>query len=145
MPTGIPTVIRGQLVRIIGHERHLRRTDIRNQRQELLRRISFHIQFRGHHRLQLIYILLTNMTLIWTRMNRNALRAKQLAVHRKALNIRQITPTRITQRSYFINVYTQLCHVEYFEIRCKDTTKIAYMQEKTKNSQCLKSILYINI
>jgi len=46
------------------------------------------------------------MTLIGTRMNRNSLRAEQLAINCKTLNIRQITTARVAQRCYLIDIYT---------------------------------------
>ena len=46
------------------------------------------------------------MTLIRTRMYRYSLRSKQLAIYCKTLNIRQITTTRIAQRSYFVDINT---------------------------------------
>ena len=106
MPAGVPSVIRGQLVGVIGHERHLRRADIRYQCQKLLRRVALYIQLCGHHGLQLIDIFLTDMPLIRAGMHRDTLCAEQLAVHGKTLNVRHITATRVAQCGDFIDVYT---------------------------------------
>ena len=105
MPTCVVTVIRGQLRRVIGHKGHLRRLDIRHQSQEIIRRISLNVELRSHHRLEHVHVLLTNMPFVRTRMNGNTLRAKQLAIHCKTLNVRHISTTRIAQCGYLVDVY----------------------------------------
>ena len=51
------------------------------------------------------------MTLVRTRMYRNALCTKALAIYGESLYIGEITPAGITQCGYFIDVYTESRHV----------------------------------
>ena len=106
----VPTMVGGQLRRIIRHELDLRRMHISHQRHELIRRVALYVQLRRHHRLQLIHIFLADMPLVGTGMHGNALRTEQLTIHCKTLYIRQITATSIAQRCHFVDIYTKLCH-----------------------------------
>jgi hypothetical protein len=51
------------------------------------------------------------MPLVGTRMHRYSLRAEQLAIDCKPLNVRHITPARVTQRGYLIDINTQFGHI----------------------------------
>jgi hypothetical protein len=64
-------------------------------------------------------------------MHRNSLCAKGFAVLSKLLHIRQIATARITQGSYFVDIYTQSGHN-----RCKGTKKNTHTQDvTTKNTK----------
>lgn len=106
----VPAVVAGQLIRVIGHQGHLRRTHIGYQRQELLRGISLYIELRTYQALQFIHVLLANMPLIRTRMYRNTLCTKLFAVLCKQFYVGQFTSARVAQSSHLVDVYAKLRH-----------------------------------
>ncbi len=102
----IPPCIRCNLTGSIRHQCNLSRTYLQYKLIKLTYRIAFYIKFSLQNRLQVIYILIADMTFIRTRMYRNPLSAEPLAIQSHFYDIGVVTSPCITQCSYFINIYT---------------------------------------
>ena len=109
MSAGIPTVVAGDLVVTIGHEGDLCRTVLEHQSDELRDGIAFNVELRRQQRLQVAHVLITDMALVGTGVNRDALSAEALAVLCHAQHVGIVAPARIANSGYFIDVYTEFC------------------------------------
>ena len=99
-------MIRSHCVGSIGHERYLSRLNLADQVHKCFRRITFDIKLRLQHRLERKDVVLLDVTLVGTRMHRDAVGAEALTVEGKLLYVRHIASASIADSGYFVDIYT---------------------------------------
>jgi hypothetical protein len=77
-----------------------------NKIKESLRRIAFNIEFGSDDRTDIPDVLVSDMSLIGTRMYRDPLGSELLTIDCSFSNIGNITSTCITDGGYFVDVNT---------------------------------------
>ena len=90
--------------------RHLVGLHLQHQIDELARGIALDIELGAEQGTQRVDIALADMPLVRTRMHRDAVRAKTLAVLRNFQYIRDIATPRIAQCGHLVDVHTQFSH-----------------------------------
>ena len=107
---GIPPMVTRQLLRAIGHQRHLCRYDLQHQIHKLRGRIALDVKLRCQARTQVKDVLPTYVALIGTWMYSDALGTEPLAIQCHLHHIRIVAATRIAQCGYFVDINTQIRH-----------------------------------
>ena len=102
----VPSVIRRELRRRVGHKCDLRRADVEHHREKLVGGVTFDIEFGFDERLELINVLLTDVSFVGSGVHRDAVGSEPLAVKRCLDNVRIIASAGITQGGYLIDIYT---------------------------------------
>lgn len=108
---GIPTRIGRDGTNGVGHERDLFGLAFKHQIDEIVLRIAFDVELGVHHRAQIARVLVADVPLVRARMNRDAVGAKSLNISRDLQKIGHVTAAGVPQRSDFVDVYAEFCHV----------------------------------
>ncbi len=105
MLTDIPTRIRSDGTRSIGHKSHLLRLHLKHEFHEFRRGIALDVELRLDQRTETIHIVAADMALVGTGMHRDAVGPESLAVCRHFKEVRHILTSRIAQSGYLVDVY----------------------------------------
>lgn len=116
MRFNVPTSVGSNGIGCVWNQCYLVWFRLNNQFHEVRCWVSFNIEFRSNNFLQSRNICITNVTLIWSWMNCNSLRAEALNVLCCHNDIGSVSATCIADGSDFINVYAECGHV--FKIGC---------------------------
>src|SRR5216683_2568819 len=92
----VPSRIRGQYVRRIGHQRRLRRSDAEYEVEELGAGESFDIELDRQHRGEIEYILKRDMPRVGPRMNRYPVASRGNTRARRGDHVGDISAARVS-------------------------------------------------
>ena len=112
----IPTCVGCYSIWRIGHQCNLMRFRLNNQFHKVRSGIPFHIEFSFYNFFQSGDICVTNVTLVGSRVHRNAIGTEAFDVLRCHNDIWCNATSCIPNGGYFINVYAKCDHV--FKIGC---------------------------
>ena len=108
---GVPAMIRGNLVVAIGHESDLRGPVLQDQGDEFRDGVALDVELRGQERTKVAHILITDVALVGTRMDRDTLGTKTFAVLSYAQDVGVVATARIADGGHFIDVNAEFCHI----------------------------------
>ncbi len=106
----IPPGIGSYRVGSVRYERHLRRNDLRHQRDELRRRIALDVELGPKHPSERPHVVVADMPGIGPRMDRNPVGAEPLDAGCGEHHVGQVAAPRIADNGNLIDIYAQLCH-----------------------------------
>ena len=107
----IPAMIGGDLARFIRYKGNLVGAGFKNKVNEfLIPAVAFNIKFRYNYFPDLAHIIVTDVSFIWTWMNRYTISTESLSIHCSFQYIRIITSPAVAERGDFINVYGEFDH-----------------------------------
>ena len=110
---GVPAMITRQLVVAVRHQRYLRRHHLQHQFGKRINGISLDVKLCSDNRTNVTHVLIADVSLVRSRMHRNALRTKHFHIARHLQYIGVITASGIAQCGDFVDIYTQFRHISF--------------------------------
>jgi len=105
-----PTRVAGQHIRRVGNKRHLLWLYVADHRHKVVAWIAFDVEFGVDDLPQIAHVLVRDVTRIWPRMDRNAVRAKRLNALCGQDHVGFVSATGVAQGGDFVDVDAEACH-----------------------------------
>ena len=99
-----PATIGGERIRLVRHERHLLRAYRADEVEERVRRVALDVELCGDHLPEVSHILISDVSLVRSRVYRDPLSTKLLTAACCQYYIRRVSATSVAEGRYLVDV-----------------------------------------